>query len=53
MGLPFVFDELCLPTLHRPGALPGTEHRLDRLAARVHAGRGPIRDPPATQAGLP
>jgi hypothetical protein len=37
MELPFVFDELCLPTLHRPDALPGTEPPPDRLAARVHA----------------
>ena len=37
MELPFVFDELCLPTLHGPDARPGTEPPPDSLAGRVHA----------------
>ena len=44
MELPFVFDELCLPTLHGPDALLGTEPPPDSLAARVHAAWAPIRD---------
>ena len=40
MELPFFFDELCLPTLHGPDALLGTEPPPDSLAARVH-GLGP------------
>ena len=48
MELPFVFDELCLPTLHGPDALLGTEPPPDTACAAIETRVTAMQSPTMT-----